>query len=173
MRYCATCSRHMRQIEGGKWQCTDIRCQAVFHNNPLPVSVLMVPIRLDSGMVGLFMIVRGQACPGAGQKAFPGGYQERGETSRQAAVRELCEETGGLAVDPEELSLAGEAYAPTPNAQLLFWLAQEKPESWLQDFRSTDEAIDYVVLPEPVDDIAFPSHAEMARKFFEERCLAS
>ncbi|MEU5838597.1 NUDIX hydrolase [Streptomyces diacarni] len=49
--------------------------------------------------------------PHQGQDALPGGHVDPGETSRQAAARELLEETG-VPVAPEDLVLVGVYDAP-------------------------------------------------------------
>lgn len=53
----------------------------------------------------LLLIERGWD-PHKGQLALPGGYVDTGETSRQAAARELYEETG-IAATPDELEFIG------------------------------------------------------------------
>lgn len=43
---------------------------------------------------GLLMVCRADLVPKGGCWCFPGGHVERGETSRQAVVREMAEELG-------------------------------------------------------------------------------
>lgn len=58
----------------------------------------------------LLLIERGWD-PHKGQLALPGGHVDAGETSRQAAARELEEETG-IVCDPDELEFVGVWDAP-------------------------------------------------------------
>jgi 8-oxo-dGTP diphosphatase len=53
---------------------------------------------------GRLLLIHRKNPPFRGQYALPGGYVEYGETTEQAAARELAEETGLVAVD---LSLIG------------------------------------------------------------------
>ncbi|MGW4806412.1 NUDIX domain-containing protein [Kitasatospora sp. NPDC004272] len=62
----------------------------------------VVAVRPDGRVL---LIERGHA-PYAGLLALPGGHVDSGETAREAAVRELHEETGVL-VDPDDLVLLG------------------------------------------------------------------
>jgi len=71
----------------------------------------MVVIGHDShGIPSVLLIERGHD-PFARHRALPGGYVEPGETFRQAAVRELAEETGVI-VDPNRLHPVGIYDAP-------------------------------------------------------------
>jgi NADH pyrophosphatase NudC (nudix superfamily) len=66
-------------------------CAACGHTlfvNPLPVSVVLLPV--DAGL----LVVRHNIAPQLGRLALPGGYINRGESWQQAGARELLEETG-------------------------------------------------------------------------------
>ena len=68
-------------------------------NNP---SLSVDCIVFDPG--GRLLLIRRKNLPFRGQYALPGGYVEYGETTENAAARELAEETGLLAAD---VSLVG------------------------------------------------------------------
>lgn len=62
------------------------------HQKP-SIGVGAVVLRTGSEGVEVLLIRRGKA-PRAGEWSIPGGRQEWGETVREAAVREILEETG-------------------------------------------------------------------------------
>lgn len=53
---------------------------------------------------GRFLLVKRRKAPNAGTWGFPGGHVELGETGLAAAVRELHEETGVIAVADDYLT---------------------------------------------------------------------
>jgi 8-oxo-dGTP diphosphatase len=63
---------------------------------------------------GKLLLVRRKHPPFRGRYALPGGYVEYGETTEQAAARELAEETGLVAAD---VSLIGVYSDPHRNPQ--------------------------------------------------------
>ena len=65
---------------------------------PMPLSLIVV-VYADRVLMVLDA--------GRGQWELPGGMREREETARQAAVRELAEETGIVAADLESAAVAG------------------------------------------------------------------
>ena len=75
------------------WPRTCPQCGETTWSNPLPVAVVLLPVAYDDGRTGL-VVVRRDIEPFRGEIALPGGFIETGESWREAAVRELREETG-------------------------------------------------------------------------------
>ena len=91
-RFCPVCggpleSRLLKAGEPERLVCT--RCGFVFYLDP-KIAVDAI-IRSDSGGI---VLVRRAIEPGYGKWVFPGGYVDRGEEIRTAAVREAREECG-------------------------------------------------------------------------------
>ncbi|MCR9120859.1 MAG: NUDIX domain-containing protein [Phyllobacteriaceae bacterium] len=68
-----------------------------------PAAAVSVVIRDEPS--GAFLLARRARAPAKDLWAFPGGSVDWGETIRQAAARELAEETA-LTVDPDSLAVA-------------------------------------------------------------------
>lgn len=68
-----------------------------------PAAAVSIVIR--DTKTGAFLLARRARPPAQDLWAFPGGRVQWGETIRQAAIRELAEETG-LAAEPDSLSVA-------------------------------------------------------------------
>lgn len=64
-------------------------CGTVFYQNPLPAAAALV---LDSDR--RVLLVKRKYLPNRGMWCLPIGFAEMGETIAEAALRELCEETG-------------------------------------------------------------------------------
>lgn len=148
--------------------CTS--CKTQVWANPIPVSVVLVPV-MKSGKTGL-LVVRRDIEPGKGKLAIAGGFLEDHETWQVGGAREVSEETG-VTIDPAMLTpLWFTSSAPRPNRVLLFSVAAPLNASALGTYERDHETSErgLVFGPDGLDDIfAFPLHAEAARRFFAER----
>lgn len=139
-------------------------CSAQIWANPIPVSVVLVPVR-HHGKVGLLVVRRG--IPPVGKLAIVGGFLEEHETWQQGGAREVLEETGVTLTGTLE-PFWFTSTEPKPNRVLLFSLA---PTLFALDaFTPNAETIErgLVFGPDGLDDVfAFPLHLQAAKRFFE------
>lgn len=138
--------------------------------NPVPVSVLLVPVVADAG-TGLLVIRRGIE-PQKDRLALVGGFLEAHETWQDGGAREVVEETGvevdAATVEPFWFT----STEPSPDRVLLFGTVAQVQASQLDAFEPTTETTERGVVfgPEGLDEVfAFPLHAEAARRWFEAR----
>ena len=136
------------------------------YRNPKPVVVFLVPIQLEDAAVGL-LTVRRKLADGLGKLALPGGYQNEGEPWRGAGTRELKEETT-IVLGAEGIEVFDVADSTGCKQILIFGITPPQPLSALESFEPNDEVSELVVITKP-EELAFATHTEMARKFFERR----
>lgn len=131
-------------------------CHQISYLNPIPVTVVVLPI--GDGV----LVVRRNIEPRKGWLALPGGYINFGETWQEAGARELFEETG-IAITPQDLSVI--TVHSTPNGQVIIF-AQAKPHHspHLPDLVPNDETQEIAILHEP-EELAFPMHTRIAAQF--------
>ena len=98
--------------------CDD--CDAVVYVNPKVVVATVVLTNDDDSNNNTQVLLAQRAIePRAGYWGIPQGFMELHETSRQAAVREVYEETGVATLDPAELSLRA-VYNVPGSVQLVY-----------------------------------------------------
>ncbi len=147
-------------------------CKTQVWVNPIPVSVVLVPVTRN-GKTGLLVIRRGIQ-PGKDKLALVGGFLEDHETWAEGGAREILEETN-VAVDAAKLTTFWfTSTAPRPNRVLLFSVAPPLDAAALGPYEGDSETLErgLVFGPDGLDEVfAFPLHVEAARRFFAERSL--
>ena len=156
--YCSYCGAAYALDQ--PWPRTCAGCDAISYVNPLPVSVLLLPV--DDGV----LVVRRAIPPRQGQLALPGGFIEQVESWQAAAVRELREEAG-IIVNPTELRLFDVLSAPDGTV-LIFGTALPRRASELPAFAASAEVSERRVLARP-EPLAFPLHTMVVERWFAER----
>jgi len=161
--YCSHCGALHQDDDAYPRKCRE--CFEYVYQNPTPVVVVLLPI--GEGL----LTVRRAIPPQVGQLCLPGGFQDI-ETWRNGCARELKEEAG-IVVDPNAIQLFREpcstAYC---DIQLIFGLAPgfaSEEELRAQATPHDDEVSELVVIYEDFGELAFPTHTEMARAYFEGR----
>ena len=134
-------------------------CGQVTYRNPLPVSVLLLPV--DDGL----LLVRRTQNPQAGRWGLPGGFIEVGETWQQAGARELREETGWH-VDAGGIRLFDVHSAPD-GTLLVFGLAPAQRLADLPPFTPSPETSEMTLMRGP-EELAFSTHTETAARYWKE-----
>lgn len=138
-------------------------CGVTVWDNPIPVCVALVPVRLAERK-GL-LVIRRAIEPGRGKLALVGGFLEAHEAWAVGAAREVREETG-VVVDPARLRPRGfVSTAPNPNRVLLFCVAEPVEASAFPELVASPETAErgLVFGPEGLAEaFAFPLHVEAA-----------
>lgn len=97
--YCAICGAQLEPSSDGEKERPYCRaCNRFYYRNPLP-AVCGLIVRGDE-----LLLVQRAVEPCRGQWSLPGGFIELGETTEEALVREIREET---ALDVHKLRLIG------------------------------------------------------------------
>ena len=159
--YCGT-----RYTEGVGWPRMCAGCGETTWSNPLPVAVVLLPVEYRDGRTGLVVVRRGIE-PFRGEIALPGGFIETGESWREAAVRELREETY-LEAESDEVELFNVYSSFNGHSLLIFGLLPRRAAEDLPASTPTEESMEWLVLTEPAP-LAFPTHTDAMAAFFAAR----
>jgi ADP-ribose pyrophosphatase YjhB (NUDIX family) len=147
-------------------------CKTQVWSNPIPVSVVLIPVE-KGGRTGLLVIRRGIQ-PGKDKLALVGGFLEDHETWAEGGAREILEETNVVVDATKLVPFWFTSTAPRPNRVLLFSTAPALDASTLGPYEGDKETLErgLVFGPGGLDEVfAFPLHVEAARRFFAERGL--
>jgi ADP-ribose pyrophosphatase YjhB (NUDIX family) len=166
--FCSHCGAAFESTDGYPRQCVAPDCGAQTWANPVPVSVVLVPIERGD-RTGLLVIRRGIE-PRTGALAIVGGFVDAGETWQAAGAREVREETG-IEIAPRLEPFWFTSTEPRPNRVLLFSTAAPMAADSLPPFEATDETTERgaVFGPGGLDEVfAFPLHTEAAWRWFAD-----
>jgi ADP-ribose pyrophosphatase YjhB (NUDIX family) len=156
--HCGYCGTRFIHLD---WPRTCSGCKQMSWVNPLPVSVVLLPV--DDGL----LLVR-RAIPPVGELALPGGYINLGESWQEAGARELFEETG-IQISPNEIQDFHVRSAPKPDTLLIvFGLARPRKKSDLPAFVPNDETQAITVVSAPIP-LAFSLHTDAMAEWFAKR----
>ncbi len=166
--YCSYCGTRYEEPLAYPRTCRS--CSTQIWANPIPVSVILLPV-ITGDRTGL-LVVRRAIQPRMGKLALVGGFLEEHETWAQGGVRELREETG-VVMSPDGLEpFWFTSTEPRPNRVLLFSTAPPVSASSFAPFVATNETDERGVVfgPKGLEDVfAFPLHASAARRYFAAR----
>lgn len=166
--YCSFCGTKYPEPLAYPRTCTS--CTTQVWANPIPVSVVLVPV-VDGARTGL-LVVRRAIQPKLGLLALVGGFLEEHESWQQGGAREVREETGAEIDVSSIVPMWFASSAPRPNRVLLFSTAKAIAASNLPRFHEDHETSErgLVFGPEGLAEVfAFPLHVEAARRYFADR----
>lgn len=163
--FCSHCGARHENVASYPRTCPS--CKVSVWANPIPVSVVLLPVH-HGGRAGV-LVVRRAIQPGSGKLALVGGFLEDHETWAEGGARELREETG-VTVDPATLApFWFTSTEPRPNRVLLFSLAPPLQATELGPFTPDHETAErgLVFGPKGLEDVfAFPLHIRAVTRFF-------
>jgi ADP-ribose pyrophosphatase YjhB (NUDIX family) len=170
--FCSFCGSAFPEPLAYPRTCTNAACKMTIWANPIPVSVVLAPVRAEQG-VGLLVVRRG-IMPGKGKLALVGGFLEEHENWQAGGAREVLEEVG-VKVDASNLQpLWFTSTEPKPNRVLLFSVAPTLERSTLPAFAPSTESEERGLIfgPSGLEEVfAFSLHIQAARKWFDTQGL--
>jgi ADP-ribose pyrophosphatase YjhB (NUDIX family) len=162
--HCSYCGE--RFPDGAGWRRTCAGCGETTWSNPLPVAVVLLPVHWADGRTGV-VVIRRDIEPFRGQLALRGRSIETGESWREAAVRELKEETG-LEAQADEVQLFDVASSFNGYSLLIFAVLPPRAGETLPPSVATGESVEFLVLTEATR-LCFPTHTDALAKYFAGR----
>jgi ADP-ribose pyrophosphatase YjhB (NUDIX family) len=161
-RFCPVCggsldSRRLKAGDPARLVCVATTCAFVFYLDP-KIAVGTI-IRVNEGRQ--IVLVRRAIEPGYGKWVFPGGYVDRGEEVKQAAIREAREEAG-LEIRIDHLV---NIYSYTGATPVIIVYAATKTGGTLAIDEESLEAREFWPGEIPWDELAFRSTREALEEF--------
>lgn len=161
-QYCPVCggklnSKNLKPEEPDRLVCT--KCDFVFYLDPKVVACSIV--ELD----GRIILLKRAIDPQKGKWVLPGGYVDRGEEVKSAALRETEEECG-LKIRPREL--LGLYSYPGKISVIVVYVAEPTGGSLVVGDETAEVGL---FAPEsiPWEDLAFQSTADALKDYLKKR----
>ncbi len=169
--FCSYCGAKYPEVAGAaRYPRTCAACGVTVWGNPIPVTVVLVPVT-EGDRTGL-LVVRRAIPPEVGKLGLVGGFLEEHESWQQGGAREVHEETS-VVVEPATLvPLWFASSEPRPNRLMVFSVAPPQPARALPAFEPDGESSERGLIfgPAGLDEVfAFPTHVEAARRYFAAR----
>ena len=175
--HCSYCGS--KYLLNSTWPKTCNKCENISYRNPLPVTVVLLPIVNDlenyTEPVKMLVIRRGIE-PGLGKLALAGGYvnwENEPEIWQKAAARELFEETNIL-IDPNEFQEYRVVSVPSGSLLIFAETLSFHTVAELPKFIPNEEVQERLLLSKkdlealPSDAFAFPTHSDILYEYLEE-----
>lgn len=157
VKSCPSCGQVLESsLVNGIDRLVCFACEFVHWNNPIPVTATLVP--MTNGLV----LVQRKYPPFVDDWCLPGGFIEANESPQSSAIREVEEETG-LTVKIDRM-IAAESAGKGINVIILFYLAA--PAQGVLNPGDDASAVKTFTKDTLPKNIAFPLHAEMIDKWF-------
>jgi len=151
--YCPVCGAALaREHDGEKERPYCVPCRRFFYRNPAPAVCCLL------GRHDEVLLVQRAVEPCLGEWSLPGGFVEIDETTEEAAVREMYEETG---LSVKGLRLIGVSTQQSRHYGAVMVLGYTV-EEWSGDLRAGSDALDLRFFPRNKRPILpFPAHVEL------------
>jgi len=146
--------------DGFHFPFTCANCSQITYSNPIPVTVLLVPV--EKGI----LVVRRGIEPAKGQLALPGGFIETGETWQEAGVRELREEAD-VSISPDSVKEFMVQSANENRLVLIFGVTRELKKEELTPFIPNAETLERKIIY-AYEELAFELHSLALSKWFQK-----
>jgi 8-oxo-dGTP diphosphatase len=161
-RFCPVCGGNLNSLtlkdhEPPRLVCS--RCEFVFYQDPKVVACAIIE------MAGKIVLLKRSIEPQKGKWVMPGGYVDRGEEVRSAALRETREECG---LETRVTKLHGVYSYPQRLAVVVVYLAEAIGGN-LEAGDESEEARLYSPEEIPWDDLAFQSTSDALTDYCETK----
>ena len=152
--FCAICGQelvHAHDGQSDRPHCTT--CVRFYYSNPVPAACCFL-----TNEAGELLLVQRSVEPRRGLWTLPGGFVEAGESTEEAALRELKEETNLTGRNPRLMGLTSRSHPLTPGIIVIGYLVDD----WEGDIVVDTDAMDYGFFSrENRPQIAFEVHQDL------------
>ena len=155
--FCPQCSNGLTPVtDNGQQFPGCLNCNFIHYNNPIPVAAAIVPVE------NKIVLVQRAADPKKGGWCLPCGFINAYEDPKEAAIREVQEESG-LICKLEKILYTGTPLPRTRNQMITLFLA--RPVDGI--LRAGDDALDAKLFAKSeLPPICFSSHDYTVKKWF-------